>query len=68
MKQRGRLWAGTSRGSEGEIDQEQFGGELLKKRPEKQERPGERSGAWLGTASVGDASSKPCAPNRTKRN
>jgi hypothetical protein len=49
-------------------DQEQPGGELLKKRPEKQERSGEMSRARLGTESVGDASWKPCAPKWSKRN
>jgi hypothetical protein len=40
----------------------------LKKRPEKQERFEERSRAWLGTESIGDASWKPYAPKWSKRN
>jgi hypothetical protein len=50
----------------GEADQEQPGGELLKKRPEKLERSGERSRAWLGTESDEDASWTPCAPKWRK--
>jgi hypothetical protein len=68
VQQRGRLWTRTPRGSEEMVDQEQLGRDLLKKRPEKQERPGERSRAWLGTESTGDASWKPYAPKRSKRN
>jgi hypothetical protein len=54
------------RGSGGDADEEQPGGELVKKRPEMQERCGERSRAWLGTQSAEDASWEPYAPKWRK--
>jgi hypothetical protein len=43
VKQRGRLRTGTPRESEGRVDLQQSGGELL-----KQERPGEKSKSLAG--------------------
>jgi hypothetical protein len=40
----------------------------LKKRPEKQERFGERSRAWIVTESIEDASWNSYAPKWSKRN
>jgi hypothetical protein len=68
VQQRGKPWTGIPRSREGEADQEQPGRELFKQRLEKQERSGERSRAWLGTESVGNASWKPYASKWSKRN
>jgi hypothetical protein len=61
VQETGKPCTGIPRNSGGDVDQEQPGGELLKK-PEKQEKSGKRSKAWLATESVGDTSWKPYAP------